>query len=137
MAVKTALDRFIDTLKDRHTSWDNSSENKEVKRDTATTDAGEPLALESNPRHVHASGPNSANNLEFKCDAKCDQPVTLQVGSQVWWQAMNGRIYGPALIHDVSEFETRQWAWVTWDGTERAVCELLITAVEPGEPCHD
>ena len=133
MGVKTPLDRFIDTLKDHHASGDNSSENKEFKRDAATANDGGPLTLESNPRHVHVSGPNSADKLQFKRDAKRDGAVTLHIGWQVWWQAMNGRMCGPALVEHVTFSGGRRWAWVTWDGMERAVSEVIIAAVEPVE----
>ncbi len=60
----------------------------------------------------------------------------LQPGDLIRWQNRDGKTHGPALVEHVTLSGGRRWAWVTWDGMERAVSEVIITAVEPGEQEH-
>ena len=57
----------------------------------------------------------------------------LEAGSLIHWQTWDGKIHGPALVEHVTFSGGRRWAWVTWDGMERAVSEVIIATVEPGE----
>ena len=63
--------------------------------------------------------------------------ATLVPGNLISWRAMDGKTYGPAVVEHVTFCDGRTWAWVTWEGLERAVCEVLITTVEPGASHHE
>ncbi len=65
------------------------------------------------------------------------RPDGLKAGSFIRWQGMDGKVRGPAVVEHVTLCDGQLWAWVTWDGMERAVSEAIIMAVEPGELKHD
>ncbi len=71
--------------------------------------------------------------------ARPSVPVSgvLQPGDLIRWQTWDGKTHGPALVEHVTLSGGRGWAWVTWEGLERAVSEILITTVEPGASHHE
>ena len=72
--------------------------------------------------------------LDLAKKAMADQKVDrVEPGCLIHWQTWDGKTHGPALVEHVTLCDGRRWAWVTWDGMERAVSEVIITAVEPGE----
>ncbi len=76
--------------------------------------------------------------LELAKKALADPKVErLEPGSMIHWQAMDGSACGPTPVEHVSRSGGRRWAWVTWEGLERAVSEILITTVEPGASHHE
>ncbi len=63
--------------------------------------------------------------------------LAFQPGDLIHWQAMDGKTYGPAVVEHVTVCDGRTWAFVQYDGIDRWVSEVIITAVERGEACHD
>ena len=65
------------------------------------------------------------------------QALAFQPGDLIHWQTWDGKIRGPAVVEHVTLFDGRIWAFVRYESIERCVSELIITAVERGEACHD
>ncbi len=59
--------------------------------------------------------------------------LTFQLGDLIHWQTWDGKTHGPALVEHVTFSEGRTWAFVRYDGIDRWVSEVIITAVEPGD----
>ena len=129
--MKTPLERFIENLKHRHSNIDNSSNNKVFKCDDIIDHSIEPPSNRSYPRHTTRSTPNTAESEAFKCDAKCDQPVTL--GSMICWQGPDGVTRGPARVQEITAHAGRTWFWVELDGVARWVSEVIVTNVVPAD----
>ena len=63
--------------------------------------------------------------------------LPLWLGCLIQWQAMDGKTYGPAVVEYVTVCDGRTWAFVRYDGIDRWVSEVIITAVEPGDVSDD
>ena len=59
--------------------------------------------------------------------------LAFQLGDLIRWQGMDGKVRGPAVVEHVTLCDWRLWAFVRYDGIERWVSEVIITAVEPGD----
>ena len=61
------------------------------------------------------------------------RPDGLKAGSFIRWQGIDGKVRGPATVEHVTLCDGRAWALVRYDGIDRWVSEVIITAVETGD----
>ena len=72
--------------------------------------------------------------LDLAKKALTDQKVDrLEPGCLIHWQGMDGKVRGPAVVEHVTLCDGRAWAFVRYDGIDRWVSEVIITAVETGD----
>ncbi len=67
--MKTPLERFIENIKDRHTTTYNSLNNKDIECDDIIDHSIDPPSNRYYPRHTTLPTPNTAEAEAFKCDA--------------------------------------------------------------------
>ena len=82
----------------------------------------------------HKTVPAKLSQAGDQPDAKVSP---LEPGCIIHWQGMDGKIRGPVVVQEVTQFEGRTWVFVQYEGADRLLSELLITVVEPGESGHE
>jgi len=92
---------------------------------------GRPVYLpESRALKLLAKAPENVRMVQSRA-------LAFQLGDMIHWQTWDGKTHGPALVEHVTFSEGRTWAFVRYDGIDRWVSEVIITAVEPGDVSDD